>query len=105
VRTLFSRLVGESSEKQVEIRLYKGGRLLLEVTFRNPRKFGSFSSGGKWTASDSGSGYILSVWNASISIEERDREWSVVQESGWFSEELTLTSMTLATATDSGLSR
>lgn len=94
----FARLVGESGEKHVEVRLYEGGRLLLEETFKNPQKFGSFSSSGKWTRSESGGGYILSVWGASISIEERDGRWEIVRESGWSSEELRLSPITLAAA-------
>jgi len=101
----FARLVGESSEKNVEIRLYKGGRMLLDETFRNPQKFGSFSSSGKWTSSDSGSGYILSIWGAAISIEERAGQWAIKHESGWFRKELRLSPMILAAVTEKGLAR
>ena len=92
----FARLAGESGEKTVEIRLYRGGRLQLSQTFKNRQNFGSFSSGGAWTAVESGHSYALSVWGASIVIEARDASWTVAQESSWFHPDLRLSPITLA---------
>ena len=86
----FARFAGESGEKNVELRLYRGGWLQLEQTFRNPGKFGSFAVGGRWTGSESGRGYLLSVWGASIALEEQGGQWRVTRESGWRQDELRL---------------
>jgi len=95
----FARLAGESGEKKVELRLYRGGRLQLEQTFSKPGRFGSFASGGRWTASDSGRGYLLSVWGASVAMEEQGGRWVVTQESGWQQDELRLAPIALRAAT------
>ncbi|HKI63775.1 MAG TPA: hypothetical protein VKA16_04025 [Burkholderiales bacterium] len=94
----FARLVGESGDKSVELRLYRGGGLQLEQTFNNPTRFGSFDSGGRWTPSDSGSGYLLRVWGASIAMEEQGGQWVVTQESGWRQDELRLAQIALRAA-------
>jgi len=82
------RLAGESDDKHVDIKFYKGGRLIFEETFKMPKRFGNFSSDGIWQKSEAGNGYLLNIWDASILIEEKSGYWKVSQERGWFSEEL-----------------
>jgi len=92
----FARFAGQSPDKQVEIRLYKGGRLQLEETFFSPKKFGSFYSAGRWASTDTSKGFILTVWNASITIEKQNSCWVITQESGWFNQELCLAAIKLS---------
>ena len=89
----FVRLVGDSGDKRVEIRLYRGGWARIGQTFHEPRTFGSFEAAGRWTVRGSGRGYVIHVWGASITLEEADENgenWAVVRERGWFREELAL---------------
>lgn len=100
------RLFGESEDKRVEIKLYTGGRLLFEETFKNPTRLGSFSAAGTWTASEATNGYILKIWEASISLQETDGHWVVARETGWFREELRISPITLSRlAADRSLER
>ncbi len=88
-----ARLIGDTGEKTVEIRLYRGGRCRIGQTFHEPRALGSFEAAGGWTVPGSGCGYVIDVWGASITLKQEGEEsesWTVVRESGWFREELTL---------------
>jgi len=93
-----ARLLGDTGEKTVEMRLYRGGWARIEQTFHEPRAFGSFEAAGRWTVPDSGHGYVIHVWGASITLEpegEDGESWIVARESGWFHDELTLGPMRL----------
>ncbi|MDX1609558.1 MAG: hypothetical protein R3225_05500 [Halofilum sp. (in: g-proteobacteria)] len=95
-RNCFARLVGDSSDKSVEIRLYRGGWATIRQTFHEPRTLGRFEAAGRWTQPDSGRGYVIRVWGASITLMEDGDAWTVVREDGWFREELALGPMRLA---------
>lgn len=91
----FARLLGDADDRTVEIRLYRGGWARIGQTFHEPRALGSFEAAGRWTAPESGGGYVVHVWGASITLEEDDEGWLVVRESGWFRDELALGPMRL----------
>ena len=92
----FLRLVGESDAKRVEIGFYFGGRLRFEVVVHHPTKLGEFSSNGKWRALDGG-GYALRIWDASLTLENGAGHWHVIEESGWFTEDLSIAAVVLHT--------